>query len=194
VSDTPRQAFARLLEALDRLEIRSMVSGSVASSIHGHARMTRDVDIIVDIGLDDAGPLVDELTDKFYIDADGIRSAIEHQRSFNVIHLQSSFKFDLFPLSNDPYQQAQFNRRRFEISSLFGADPLEFAVASPEDLILGKLRWYQLGGGVSEHQWNDVLGVMAVQRERLDLDYLFTWAGYLEISHLLRQALAEHKQ
>ncbi len=152
---------------------------------------TADIDIVAVIGPEHADPLVEELGSDFYVDADQIRSALEHGRSFNLIHFQSGFKFDIFPLAADPYQLAQFGRRRHETCSLFGGEPIEFTVATAEDVILSKLRWYRHGGEVSEQQWNDVLGVVAVQRGRLDLDYLRQWARRLKVSDLLEQALAE---
>ena len=64
-------------------------------------------------------------------------------------------------------------------------------VSSPEDLILRKLVWYRDGGGVSDRQWRDVLGVLKVQSERLDLAYLGRWAERLGLSDLLSRAVDE---
>ena len=194
MSGIPLEALTQLLEVLDRLEIQYMVSGSAASGIHGYARMTRDVDMVARIGREDIEPLVEQLESDFYVDGGQVREALERGRSFSVIHFRSSFKFDIFPLTSDPYQQVQFGRRRFETSSLFGPKPTEFAVAAPEDVILSKLRWYRQGGEVSEQQWNDVLGVIAVQGERLDLGYLREWAEHLRLGDLLEQALAEQHE
>jgi hypothetical protein len=60
--------------------------------------------------------------------------------------------------------------------------------------IPSKLRWYKMGGGWSEKQWNDVLGAMAVQREDLDYEYLREWANDLEVSGELEKALEERHQ
>jgi hypothetical protein len=90
--------------------------------------------------------LVSQLQGEFYIDEQQVRAALEHGRSFNVIHYRSSYKFDIFPVTGDRYQQVQFGRRRYEISSVFTGEPLELAVSSPEDVILSKLRWYRQGG------------------------------------------------
>jgi len=171
-----------------------MVGGSTASAIHGYPRMTKDVDMLARIGRDDSEPLAEELRRDFYVDAGQIRMAIDHGRAFNVIHLQTSFKFDIFPLTSDAYHQVQFGRRRFERSTLFSEEPIELAVATAEDVILSKLRWYRLGGETSEQQWNDVLGVIAVQRERLDFAYLREWARYLKVDDLLEQSLAERHE
>ena len=99
--------------------------------------------------------------------------------------------YDIFPLTTDSFQQAQFARRHFEISSVFTGEPLELAVSSPEDVILSKLRWFRQGGEVSEQQWNDVLGVVAVKQDQFDLLYLREWATHLKIGDLLERALAE---
>lgn len=187
----PRAAFLRLLEVLDRLEIPYMVAGSAASSTYGISRATADVDLVARLTREDADALVNALESEFYIDAGEVRDAISRNRAFNVIHLGSSFKFDIFVLTDDGYQQMQFSRRRWTVSAVFGGDPIEFAVSAPEDLILSKLRWYRQGGEVSERQWNDVLSVVSVQRQILDLDYLSTWARYLGVDDLLEAALRE---
>lgn len=194
MTPSPGEGLLRLLQALDRLEIPYMIGGSGASSVHGLTRTTGDIDMVAKIGADDVQSLVTELHPDFYIDGQQVRTAIEHSRSFNVIHYRSSYKFDIFPLTGDRYQQAQFGRRRFETSSVFTGALLELAVSSPEDVILSKLRWYRQGGGVSDQQWNDVLGVIAVQRDKLDLPYLREWAQYLDLLDLLERALTEGRE
>jgi hypothetical protein len=191
MTGSPGNGLLRLLEVLDRLEIPYMIGGSGASSVHGVTRTTADVDLVVKIGADDVPSLVTELRQEFYIEGDQVRAAIGHARSFNLIHYQSSYKFDIFPLTDDRYQQTQFGRRRFETSSIFTGEPVDLAVSSPEDVILSKLRWFHLGGEVSEQQWNDVLGVIAVQKGKLDLHYLREWADHLGITTLLERALDE---
>ncbi|HXA06218.1 MAG TPA: hypothetical protein VNY30_15330 [Bryobacteraceae bacterium] len=190
---SPGDGLLRLLEVFDRLEIPYMIGGSGASSVHGLVRTTGDVDIVANVA-ENVQALVSQLQGEFYIDEQQVRAALEHGRSFNVIHYRSSYKFDIFPVTGDRYQQVQFGRRRYEISSVFTGELLELAVSSPEDVILSKLRWYRQGGEVSEQQWNDVLGVIAAQRERLDLPYLGEWAQYLGVADLLEQALAEGRE
>jgi hypothetical protein len=190
----PSAGLIRLLQTLDLLEIQYMIGGSGASSFHSIWRATADIDIVALLRANDIDPLVDELQRDFYADASQIRMAIERGRSFNLIHIPTSYKFDIFPLSSDPYQQVQFGRRRFEQAKVFGTEPIEFAVATAEDVILSKLRWYRLGGETSDQQWNDVLGVISVQGERLDLAYLRELARYLKVDDLLDQALTERHE
>ncbi|MBM3812324.1 MAG: hypothetical protein FJW20_11915 [Acidimicrobiia bacterium] len=194
MTHVPVDGFSRLLEALDKLEIPYAVGGSTASSVHGIVRFTRDVDIVVKIRKQDVGDLAGLLRGEFYIDPIHAGEAIERNRSFNIIHLASSYKFDLFPLTADRFEQAQFGRRKHETVTIFGGEALEFAVISAEDVILSKLRWYAMGGRVSEQQWNDVLGVIALNRMELDLPYLRHWAQYLGVSQDLETALEERHQ
>src|SRR5262245_22213594 len=186
----PAQIFAQLRKILDRLAVPYMVVGSIASSIYGQVRVSWSIDLVASLRRYNIEPLVERLQPEFYIAEDEIRTALEHDRPFNVIHLSSGFKFDIFPGGQNRYQQLALGRRREETSPLG-----EFPVASPEDVILGKLRWFRMGGEVSPQQWNDVLGVIAMQREHLDYEYLREWAAYLKITDLLDGILAErHEQ
>ena len=62
---------------------------------------------------------------------------------------------------------------------------------TPEDIILQKLMWYRMGGGVSDKQWRDILGVMKLQGEDLDKEYLWQWAASLNLAELLDRSLGE---
>jgi len=67
----------------------------------------------------------------------------------------------------------------------------EVELASPEDVVLHKLRWYEMGGRVSDRQWRDVLGVLKVQRDKLDMAYLERTAVSLDLSELLDRARSD---
>jgi hypothetical protein len=81
-------------------------------------------------------------------------------------------------------------RQRITLAGMGGG---ELSVATAEDTILQKLAWFRLGGGASERQWNDILGVLKVRRGKLDLPYLEHWAAELELGDLLHRALEESK-
>lgn len=176
----------RVLEALD---VPYLIGGSLASALHGVPRATNDADLIVDLKMELVEPLVRALTPAFYADADSIRQAIRDKRNFNLIHLESMFKIDVFVQKARPFDRAQFNRR---ISAILATDPERTAfVASAEDTILAKLEWFEMGGGVSDRQWSDILGVLKAQGELLDLAYLREWASRLQLTDLLERALSD---
>jgi len=185
---TPADAFSRLLEVLDRLEIPYMVGASAASSLHGIARPTMDIDFVVRLK-DQVEDFVELLKAEFYVDAEMIRDALARGRSFNLIHYASSFKFDIFPLQTDEHSQTQFRRRQFAESRSLGGEPIECAFATAEDTILSKLRWYRATGETSQRQWNDLRGIAQVSGGRLDREYLNTWAARLNVADLLARLL-----
>jgi len=165
-----------------------MVGGSLASSIHGIARSTLDIDLIADVKPEHIDPLAAELSGEFYADPEMMRQGLRTHRAFNLIHHESGYKFDVYPLSGDPYHQTAFGRRTAAEYSLHG-ETLQFYVCSAEDSILSKLAWYRAGNEVSERQWSDILDVVRIKRRLLDLDYLRRWAQSLKVADLLEQAL-----
>lgn len=188
---SPAVGFLRVLDILRRLGIPYMVGGSLASSIHGVPRSTNDIDLVADVGLHQVAGLVAEVRPEFYIDPpEAVQQALQAGRMFNLIHLASSYKYNIYPLSPEPYHQAAFARRQEVESILVGAEPVRFCVSAPEDTILAKLSWYRAGGGVSERQWSDVLDVIRVKGELLDLTYLRHWARDLKVEDLLDEALS----
>jgi len=175
-------------DEFDRLGIRHVVAGSLASSFHGIPRTTQDVDFVADLGLGDVEPLVTALTGAFYVDSGAIREAIRDGTRFNAIHLETMFKVDVYIHGQDPSRRAQLDRGA---GYLVSEDPERTLVlASAEDTIAHKLHWYRLGDEVSERQWKDALGIIRVQGDALDLVYLHQAAAALGVEDLLSQALA----
>ncbi|MDI9547387.1 MAG: hypothetical protein QM346_07270 [Chloroflexota bacterium] len=175
--------------AFEELGIPYVIVGSLASAVHGHSRSTYDCDIVAGIYPQHVPELIARLHEEFHISEAAIYEALERRSSFNLIHLGSLFKVDVFVPKERPFEQAQLARGRAHIVA---DDPERMAVvASPEDVILAKLEWYRLGGESSERQWEDVLGVLRVQGDRLDRRYLKEMAGELGVTDLLEQAEAE---
>lgn len=182
--------LAAVVDVLEQLRIRYYIGGSVASSVYGVRRATADVDIVADLSLAQAEPLVRRLEHDFYVDADAAREAIRLGTSFNLIHFSSVLKIDVFILRAEPYSQSEMARVRS--SRLVESDEARlFSVASPEDTVLRKLLWYRATGEQSERQWRDVVGVLKLQATRLDHAYLAEWALRLGIAESLRRAVAE---
>ena len=177
-----------LIEALEEFGVSYHIGGSVASSIYGIPRLTIDIDIISNLHQEHVRPLVTRLQEDYYIDEDMIRDAIRHRSSFNIIHLDTMLKVDVYIPKLRPFDQEELHRVQQEVL-LEGARP--FYVASPEGTVLYKLEWYKMGGEVSDRQWNDILGVLKVQGTHLDMAYLQRWAAVLQVSDLLERALVD---
>jgi hypothetical protein len=138
----PLQVTLLLAEVFENLNIRYLVGGSLASSIHGIPRATQDVDVVVEIALSQIKPFVEALREAFYVDEDMIKDALRRERAFNIIHLATMFKVDLFPLKRNAHAQEEMERRE---SYALPEQTRKLYVASAEDMVVEKLRWYRLG-------------------------------------------------
>lgn len=184
------QIAKTITEVFDQLGIAYFIGGSFASTIHGLPRATRDVDFIAEFKAEHVDPFVAALEAEFYLDAKTIRSAITHQRSFNVIHLDTMFKADVFVLASTQWAQNQLRRRELKPISAEGVSHAVWTCTA-EDIVLQKLLWFEKGGKVSRQQWDDILGVLKVNSSSLDFEYLRLWSSELGIASLLQEALTE---
>ncbi len=190
---TPSDGYLLIVEAFKQLGIQYFVGGSIASSFHGIPRSTHDVDIIAAILPKHIGPFSELLIAEFYADRDLMIDAMKAGRSFNVIHLATSYKFDIFPLQSDEFHREQFIRREAADLAQAGLPGPGSFVATAEDTLLEKLNWYRQGGSASERQWNDILSILDVQGANLDEQYVDRWAPYLKVQDLLERARSEAK-
>jgi hypothetical protein len=188
----PVQITQRIVRELEDLKIQYYIVGSLASSLHGIPRATQDVDIIADISFQHIPKLVNALKEEFYIDGDMIKEAIQRRKSFNLIHYETMFKADIFIPKLDTAAQEEMDRRQqYQVSD--SSQNLLY-LASAEDIILNKLQWFQMGGGVSERQWNDVLGVIQIQHKTLDRSYLERAAQQRGVADLLEKVFNEFEK
>lgn len=179
----------KVIDIFGKLGISYSIGGSIASSAFGIPRATMDVDIVADIKQENIPLLQEYFVKEFYSDIDMIRDAVRRKSFFNIIHLESLYKADIFILKEHPYDlQALARRVQKKVSE---DNPHEPFFSTPEDIILNKLKWYKDGGGVSDRQWNDVLGVLKVQGKSLDMHYLSQWAEKLNLADLLARAIED---
>ncbi len=178
-----------IIDCFVDLNISYYVGGSIASSAYGFPRTTVDADFGTEITHKHVPELVKRLEKDYFIQESAIRDAIKNQNSFNIIHLETMFKIDVFVSKRRRFDHEANSRKRKEF--LDESKQFAFYLSSPEDTILYKLEWYKIGGCVSERQWNDLVGVLKVQKHKLEKDYLLNWAKELEISDLLEKAFIE---
>ncbi len=182
----------QLTDALDDLKISYAIGGSIASSVYGKVRFTQDADIAVAPFGDNAGQLYDVLKEAFYISEDAMNQAISDRGSFNIIHLKSAFKIDIFIQKDDDFHKLMFVRRK-KVKLDESIDHL-FDIVSAEDIILLKLQWYESADCMSQRQWSDVLGVLTVQAGSLDLKHLRSCSEKLGVKVLLEKAVNESQK
>lgn len=185
----PLAVTVMVARAFESLGVRYLIGGSLASSFHGVPRSTNDADLVAELPVTAADALAAELTPAFYADAEMIRDAARRGGSFNVIHLDTMFKVDVFVATRDALVQQELARRQEH--RLAPDEDVRAFFASAEDTVLQKLDWYRKGGEVSDRQWRDVLGVIQVQGSALDVEYLRRWAPHLRVVALLERALQE---
>lgn len=168
-----------VVERLDRAGIAYMLSGSTAVNVYAEPRMTRDIDLVVEIGPSTVDAIAQAFAADFYCDRDMIRHAVEHEGSFNVIHTPTVIKVDCIVRKGSLYRRTEFERRRPVVVQ---GRPVQ--VVSPEDLVLSKLVWAKPSH--SEVQLRDVRNLVACVAG-LDWDYLERWAVVLDVRDLLAE-------
>jgi hypothetical protein len=182
----------RVVAVFDQLGILTALGGSLASSIYGIERFTNDGDITAEPFPGKEGPLAAAFHAPYYVSLPAIEEAVRLRSTFNILHTSSGFKVDVFVRTEEPFERTAMSRRMtVQIPDVAGGPSAPIIVHSPEDVILFKLRWYRLGNEISEHQWNDVLGMFRAQGKHLDQSYLDRWAVDLKVDDLLRRVREE---
>jgi hypothetical protein len=181
-------AIIPVIETLEQLHIAYHIGGSFASSAHGVPRATADVNLVTDLHLSQISEFAEKLQADYYVDEISIRRAIERRSSFNLIHLATMLKVDVFISKGRDFDR-EAARRAVAYALDDADDTKKVYLASPEDTILAKLEWYRKGGEVSERQLSDILDILRVQAEAIDHDYLRRWALELNVRDLLERLL-----
>ncbi len=179
----------RIAEVLDDLEVRWFLGGSLASSIHGIPRATLDADIVADLRAPLVSAFLRALGKDWYIEEQSIRDAIRNRSCFNLIHLGSAMKVDIFVPKLRRFEGGQFSRAlRIPVAE---GSTIKIPVCSAEDIVLAKLEWYRAGGELSDRQWGDILSVLRVNAKNLDFEGMRERAIELAVSDLLASALTQ---
>ena len=180
---TSQKEFLRkLIELLNTAGISYMLSGSMCSSFHGHSRATNDVDIVIDPTKEQLLHFVTLLGSDYYVNRGVALESLKNNSMFNVIDIQAGWKADFIIRKERAYSKQEFSRKR--CATVMG---MNLCILTPEDSVLSKLEWSK--DRESQNQLNDAMGVLLVQWDRLDFDYLSTWAKKLEVENLLEQLL-----
>ena len=175
---------------LEGLQLSYALGGSTASGVWGQPRYTNDIDVNVALSPVGRTAFLDAFSTDYLVSESELDDALDstdEYRMVQALHFQEAFKIDFFLVGDDPFGQSALRRAK-----LVELGPGACCrVQSPEDVLIFKLRWFEMGNRVSERQWNDVVQVLEVQAGHLDLDYLREWAERFHLLDLLEDALAE---
>jgi hypothetical protein len=161
-----------------------MVVGSLASAAYGEPRMTRDVDVVVDLTKGQVPQLCGAFaSNEFYVSEQAALDAVERRGQFNIVHSRSANKIDLLIVPAGEWGRSEISRRR----RMRILPDLEGYCAMPEDVILGKMSYYAEGG--SEKHLRDIAGIMKVSGDEVDRGYVSLWAGRLGLSGIWEAVL-----
>jgi hypothetical protein len=173
-------AVMKLVAArLEAAGIPYMVSGSTAMNYYAQPRMTRDVDVVVELSPDDVDRFTELFAGDFYCDTDAVRAAAKDRSLFNLFHLGLVIKVDFVVRKDTPYRREEFARRNGVV-----IDDAKIHLVTPEDLVLSKLDWAKESR--SETQLEDVRNLIAFVTD-LDWSYIERWAAHLTVVDLLRE-------
>ena len=156
-----------------------MVTGSLALAVWAIPRMTRDIDVVVEVGPADAQRLVGLFAGDCVLDEDAVQDAVARRGMFNVIHTEWIVKADFIVRKDSAYRKVELDRRRW-----LDVTGTAIAFVSPEDLILSRLVWGE--DSHSELQRNDVRQLVESVAD-LDWGYLRTWAVGLGVQDALER-------
>ncbi|MDT8437037.1 MAG: hypothetical protein RRA92_09820 [Gemmatimonadota bacterium] len=180
------ELLTAVLRALDAAGVAHMVTGSLASSLHGEPRSTHGIDLVIDLDADRLDALLASFpAPRYYLSPEAAREAVRSDGMFNLIDAEEGDKVDFWLLTEDPFDRSRFARRYEE--QVLG---IRMHVSTPEDTILQKLKWSRLGGG-SARAYTDALRVFEVQQGRLDIEYLERWVESLGIGDLWTRLRSE---
>lgn len=164
---------------IETMHLRYFVTGSTATIVYGEVRFTNDIDIVVDLP---EGKVVNFCrqfpSGQFYVSTEAALDAVRTRGQFNIIHPESGLKIDVIIPVENSFNDSRFARaRRIE-----AGNNLDVFFTSPEDAIVKKLEYYQMGG--SEKHLRDIAGILKINQNRLDLGYINKWASALGVAEI----------
>jgi hypothetical protein len=172
-----------LAAALERLGLRYIVTGSTAIIVYGEPRFTNDIDVVVDLPLEKVAAFCEAFPpEQFYLSLAAVTEAVQSRHQFNILYPSTAANVDVIVASDSEFDRSRLARAR----SLIVLPDRDVFFASPEDVILKKMVYYQIGG--SDKHLGDIASVLRVQGIHLDRDYIELWSsrmGVLEIWRLV---------
>jgi hypothetical protein len=168
-------------ERLNRTNIPYMVSGSMAANYYTVPRMTRDIDIVIELKEMEIDKFIELFAGDFYLNKEMIKKEVRRNGMFNLIHNQYVIKIDFVVKESSAFQDTAFSRKR---QVLIKSSHVWFI--SPEDLVISKLNWAK--DSLSEIQLKDVRNLIETV-DNLDLKYIDKWISQLGLEKIYKEAI-----
>lgn len=172
------KVLEEVIQKLNEASIDYMLTGSLAMSFYTEPRMTRDIDIVISLKNLKASSFAKLFQDKFYIDADSIELAIQHEKMFNMIHDETGVKLDFIIQKNTEFEIEKFRHKKNLNLSDFSCSTI-----SKEDLIIQKLFWAK--DSLSEMQLKDVKNLL---KSGYDESYVNEWIEKMNLQSIWSEA------
>lgn len=173
-----RRVLVEISSFLNTEKIPYMITGAWSSIYYGRPRASHDIDFVVELAsykLDKIVEAFSKLSEDFAIQLETIQSAIERKSLFQAIHLPTMLKIDFWILTEGLFDRSRFKRRKkVKIFNRF------MDMATPEDTIIQKFRWFK-EGRIEKHLV-DAAFVYHIQNKNLDKRYLHKWIEELKLS------------
>lgn len=180
----PSELLRLVAGILERLNLRYLVTGSTATIFFGEPRFTNDIDIVLDLPASRIAELCAAFPEEdFYLSEESVRRAVARGSQFNLIHPKSGLKIDLIVATDTPFNRSRFARSR----RLTPGPDFQATFASPEDVILKKMEYYQEGH--SDKHLRDIAGVFKISGDQIDRGYLEEWVAKLGLEEVWSEVL-----
>ena len=181
-------ALSPVADAFRGLGISFYVGGSIASTFHGAIRSTMDVDLVCDLTPELVDAFVGTFGTDFYVSAAAVRDAVQRRSCFNLIHMPTAYKVDVFVSRGRRFDVRAMQRAAVETIGV--GRSVSVPVATAEDSIVSKLEWFRLTDETSERQWGDVSRLVDLHGPRLDREYMQQMAVSVGVGDLLQKLLS----
>lgn len=162
------------VEKANSLGLEYMITGSYAMSAYGEIRMTRDIDIVIQLNEEEIENFVAAFDGDYYISKDSVLRAIRSRSMFNIINQAHGGKIDCIIQKDTAFARESFSRR-FKVSVL----DIEFWATTKEDLMLAKLMWAK--DTRSEMQIRDIANLT---ESEYDSEYVNKWLVNMDLADI----------
>jgi hypothetical protein len=162
------EAVLKVITALESCEIPYILVGSYSTNAYGIPRSTQDADFVIELGETSIGELSRRLAPSIRIDPQMSFETVTMTRRYVAEVIGTAFKIEFFLLSDDPHSQERFRRRQ-----LVNTLDRQVWLPTPEDVIVTKLHWAVLANRSKDR--DDARDVIAVQRDKIDWNYVHRW-------------------